>query len=223
MKQAEWLQCREPDEMLDFLRKKVNDRKLRLFQIACCRRIWDVLPTDAHRDAVLMAEQYAEGQTTEKKRIEASKRIRTLRENASQLEINASYAVFYTLEKSVFKYGSTLGCTAVFALIADKASRGNKSAYQKAFQAEEAAEADLLRCIFGNPFRRVALKAKWKTSDVVALAKQMYESREFSAMPILADALQDAECDNDTILDHCRGPGPHVRGCWVVDLILGKE
>jgi hypothetical protein len=50
----------------------------------------------------------------------------------------------------------------------------------------------------------------------------MYGSRDFGAMPILADALQDAECDNAAILDHCRGPGPHVRGCWVVDLVLGN-
>ena len=63
----------------------------------------------------------------------------------------------------------------------------------------------------------------WLTVDVLALASQMYESRDFFAMPILADALQDAGCDNADILNHCRGPGPHVRGCWVVDLVLGKE
>ncbi|WP_239465862.1 hypothetical protein [Gemmata sp. SH-PL17] len=63
----------------------------------------------------------------------------------------------------------------------------------------------------------------WHTDTAVTLASQMYESRDFSAMPILADALQDAGCNDDRILDHCRGPGPHVRGCWVVDLLLGKE
>jgi hypothetical protein len=79
------------------------------------------------------------------------------------------------------------------------------------------------RDIFGNPFRQVAVESDWLTSNVVALARQMYEGRDFAAMPILADALQDAGCDNDDILTHCRGDGPHVRGCWVVDLILGKE
>jgi hypothetical protein len=79
-----------------------------------------------------------------------------------------------------------------------------------------------LRDIFGNPFRPVTFDPSWQTSTVVALAKQMYESRDFSPMPILADALQDAGCDHADILDHCRGPGPHVRGCWVVDLVLGK-
>ena len=80
----------------------------------------------------------------------------------------------------------------------------------------------LLRDIFGNPFRPVAFDPEWRTSTVVALARPMYESRDFSPMPILADALQDAGCANEDILSHCRGPGPHVRGCWVVDLVLGK-
>jgi len=81
----------------------------------------------------------------------------------------------------------------------------------------------LLRDVFGNPFRPVPYSREWHTSTAVAIAKGMYDSRDFSAMPILADALQDAGCDNSDILDHCRGPGPHVRGCWVVDLVLGKE
>jgi len=81
----------------------------------------------------------------------------------------------------------------------------------------------MIREVFVNPFRPVALEPFWLTSTVTALAHQMYHSRDFSAMPILADALQDAGCDNADILDHCRGPGPHVRGCWVVDLVLGKE
>jgi hypothetical protein len=85
------------------------------------------------------------------------------------------------------------------------------------------AHCDLLRDIIGNPFRPVAFSPEWGTDTVLALARQIRESRDFSAMPILADALQDAGCDNADILDHCRGPGPHVRGCWVVDLVLGTE
>ncbi|MDY3553649.1 hypothetical protein R5W24_002753 [Gemmata sp. JC717] len=83
--------------------------------------------------------------------------------------------------------------------------------------------AALLRDIFGNPFRPVAFSPLWRTDTAVAIAAQMYESRDFSAMPILADALQDAGCDSDDILSHCRGGELHVRGCWVVDLVLGKE
>src|SRR5262249_31819717 len=80
----------------------------------------------------------------------------------------------------------------------------------------------LVREIIGNPFRPVSLQPSWLTSTATALAQQMYDSRDFAAMPILADALQDAGCDNADILDHCRGPGPHIRGCWVVDKLLSR-
>ena len=68
----------------------------------------------------------------------------------------------------------------------------------------------------------VEFEPAWRTSTVLALARQMYDTRDFAAMPILADALQDAGCDSDDILAHCREPGTHVRGCWAVDLVLGK-
>jgi hypothetical protein len=78
--------------------------------------------------------------------------------------------------------------------------------------------------IFGNPFRPVTFSPEWRADTAVALARQIYESRDFGAMPILADALQDAGCANEDILSHCRDPKQvHVRGCWVVDLVLGKE
>lgn len=83
--------------------------------------------------------------------------------------------------------------------------------------------AQNLRDIVGNPFRPAAFSTCWRTDTAVALARQMYESREFGAMPILADALQDAGCENEDVLGHCRGEGPHVRGCWVVDQVLNKE
>src|SRR5262249_45593902 len=83
--------------------------------------------------------------------------------------------------------------------------------------------ARFLRDIVGNPFRPVTLDPEWLTSTFFAIARGMYEPRNFTPMPILADALQDAGCDSEDILDHCRQPGEHVRGCWVVDLILGKK
>jgi hypothetical protein len=92
-------------------------------------------------------------------------------------------------------------------------------------------QTTILRCVFGNPFHPVAFSPEWRTDTALALARTMYVARDFSAMPILADALQDAGCDSDdnplpprggNLLDHCRGPGPHVRGCWVLDLVPGK-
>ena len=82
---------------------------------------------------------------------------------------------------------------------------------------------NLFREVFGNPFRPVTFSPEWRTDTAVSLAQQMYESRDFGAMPILADALQDAGCTSDDVLNHCHGAGPHVRGCWVVDLVLGKQ
>jgi hypothetical protein len=89
---------------------------------------------------------------------------------------------------------------------------------------ERIAQGALLRDIVGNPFRPVVFSRKWRTDTVLALSRQMYESRDFGAMPILADALQDAGCDSEDILLHCRDATlAHVRGCWVVDLVLGKQ
>lgn len=89
--------------------------------------------------------------------------------------------------------------------------------------AELATQADLFRDIFGNPFRSVEFRLEWFTSDVLLLARGIYADRAFDRMPILADALQDAGCDDDDILNHCREAREHVRGCWVVDLLLGKK
>jgi hypothetical protein len=88
---------------------------------------------------------------------------------------------------------------------------------------EEVAQCHLFRDIFGNPFHPVAFDPSWQTSSAVGLARAMYESRDFAAMPVLADALEEAGCENANILAHCRGDGPHARGCWVADLVLGKS
>jgi hypothetical protein len=113
------------------------------------------------------------------------------------------------------------------SLICDLGSaRGISSAFRTAGRLVEYGVPlqPILRDVAGNPFRPVAFDPEWRTSTAVALAQGMYESRDFGAMPILADALQDAGCDSDEVLDHCRDPQQvHVRGCWVVDLLLGKE
>jgi hypothetical protein len=87
---------------------------------------------------------------------------------------------------------------------------------------DHATQCHLLRCIL-RPFGSPTPDPAWLTSTVVALARGIYDDRAFDRLPILADALQDAGCDNADVLDHCRTPGPHARGCWVVDMILGKQ
>lgn len=93
---------------------------------------------------------------------------------------------------------------------------------QNAVRDEYAAQADLLRDLFSDQFRPVVPHPEWFTSTVMALARGIYDDGAFDRMPILADALQDAGCDSDDVLNHCRGNGPHARGCWVLDLVLGK-
>lgn len=104
------------------------------------------------------------------------------------------------------------GVANVFGQAAREANP-KQDGYGDAFRQEQEAEAHLVRDIFGNPFRPVTFAPEWRTDTALTLAQQMYESRDFGAMPILADALQDAGCDNEDILNHCRGDGPHVRGC----------
>jgi hypothetical protein len=111
-------------------------------------------------------------------------------------------------------------------LAATDTTDARRAAHQMAQAAERNACA-LLREIIPNPCRPVPVLdpawLRWNDGTVPRLAQQMYDSRDFVAMPILADALEEAGCTSADILDHCRGPGPHVRGCWVVDLILSKD
>jgi hypothetical protein len=93
-------------------------------------------------------------------------------------------------------------------------------------KAELRVQAALLRNIFGNSSRPVAVNAVWllwNNGAVVELAQAILADRAFDRLPILADALEEAGCDNQDILSHCRGPESHVRGCWVVDLVLAKK
>jgi hypothetical protein len=94
---------------------------------------------------------------------------------------------------------------------------------QKFLATQDKDEIALMREIFGNPFRPVALDPAWLTANVTGLARGIYDDRRFEDMAILADALEDAGCTNRDILNHCRESGPHVRGCWAVDLVLGKD
>src|SRR5262249_31217393 len=105
-------------------------------------------------------------------------------------------------------------------------STHNRSKLDKAMEPEKQAQADLVREIMGNPFRRIELDAAWLGRSDAAVAKiaaVVYEEQAWDRLPILADALEEAGCSHADILDHCRGPGPHVRGCWAVDLLLGKK
>ena len=95
--------------------------------------------------------------------------------------------------------------------------------YPLTFDIRSVPVSGLLRDIFGNPFRPVAFDPRWRSADAVGLARGIYEDRAFDRLPLLADALMDAGCDDDQVISHCRSEGPHVRGCWVLDLVLDKS
>jgi hypothetical protein len=208
MTEAEWLACTEPTPMLEFLGDRASSRKLRLFAVACCRRIWHLLTDEASRRAVEVAERYADGQVTEEQLEEAGKRAGWAAAWAAHGDA-AEAAAWAASRREEEGWPSITAERAGFAETQD--------ATERQFQ------SDLLRDLFGNPFRPATVNPRWLTSTVTAFARTIYEDRAFDRMPQLADALERAGCTNADILAHCRQPGEHVRGCWVVDLILGKE
>jgi hypothetical protein len=207
MTEGKWLTCAKPEPLAKFVRgKAANKRKQRLFAVGCCRRIWDLLTDEDDRAAVELAERFADGLVDDR---EWSRARKNASEKYSRLwEIGFRAAAYSTLEKRV---GGAVNSTWRWA------RRPGEDWW--AMQKEQ---ADLFRCIFGNPFRPVALIPAWLTLPVINIALTIYDERRFCDMPVLADALQDACCDNEEILAHCRQTGEHVRGCWVVDLLLGK-
>ncbi len=221
MTEAEWLTSDYPDRMLTFLRGKVTQRKLRLFGIVCCRGTVDEVTDRRYQPALALAERFADGFVTQSER---RKKYALLTSDGYTPEVCVA-SVFHG-HAFVAAREAAKWALVVAGVVADDLARTQDErlpATQRAHAQEAARQTDLIRDIFGNPFHPVTFSPSWRTSTAVALASQMYESRDFGAMPILADALQDSGCDNTDILDHCRGPGAHVRGCWVVDLVLGKE
>jgi hypothetical protein len=174
--------------------------------------------------AVVLAERYADGEASAAELSAVSAAIAPNLPSADRVAIKAKAAALYGTDPYIRRHPLFFGGASVDTEVADRDDGiTTPSENELAFKAAEASEATLLRCLFGNPFRPCTFAEAWRTDTVLSLARTMYDSRDFGAMPILADAIQDAECDNDIILDHCRGPRPHCRGCWVVDLILGKE
>jgi len=90
-------------------------------------------------------------------------------------------------------------------------------------KAEAQYQAELLRCVVGNPFRPALLDPSLITPKIRAMSQTIYEDRRYEDLPLLVDELEDAGCDNADLLTHLRGPGPHTRGCWALDILLGKE
>jgi hypothetical protein len=233
MTEAEWLACHDQWQMLEVPAVARSERKLRLIACLCCRRIWHVIPAPEARRCVEVAEEYADGLVgREELRSAIADSMAACEKLPRPLgpgQADAINAVSRVHRSGPAGRDPSLGLAAVaWATVEalrtrrpDEPKDELEVRHLKLLRAEAGRQCDLFREVFGNPFRPADF-APWRTSTAVALARQMYEARDFSAMPILADALQDAGCTDDDVLDHCRGPGPHVRGCWVLDLVLGK-
>lgn len=221
MTESAWQACNDIEALLGLFEQgaPASHRKMQLFGLACCRRVWHLLSRSASKEVVIELERLVDlpSVAEEHDRLIALADLAAVPAPASDPE-NA--ALWQAAEAVLSAAQGVAGSAAFNARYAVALHVGKEWGEDPN---EGIAQCRLLRDICGSSFRPVAVDSLWQTETVLALARTMYESREFSAMPILADALQDAGCDNADILDHCRGPGPHVRGCWVVDLILGKE
>jgi hypothetical protein len=227
--EAEWLTCADPNPMLGFIEVKASKRKMRLFACACCRRIWRLLVDERSQKAVEVAERYADGLADHRELHEATVKAEQAFYKASRFFGQGTLVDDLSPQSAYFAADLCLcagdAADAVTESVACEMAGDddNTLAWKAAKRSEEVCQAALLREIVGNPFHLVSVDPSWLTSAVTALARGIYEERAFDRLPVLADALEEAGCANADLLSHCRGPRPHVRGCWVVDLILGKE
>jgi hypothetical protein len=224
MTESEWMACDDPHAMLKFLEGRASGRKLRLFAVACCCRFWRLLIDERSKKAVLVAERDADQARPEAvaEAFHESQCAFRVCEYASDRHADAAWAACQLAEPSEDRLEKAVR---VALLAANAAGYPNDSSYstdRDRIEVEYRHQCHLLRDMDGNPFGPVNLDPTWLSPNVVALARTIYEERAFDRMPELADVLEEAGGYEADILGHCRKPGPHVRGCWVVDLILGK-
>jgi hypothetical protein len=248
MNEAEWLACTEPEPMLKFLLRKTSDRKWRLYLCGGCRHITKLFFDPNSLVAVKVAERFADGEAT----AEELERAEYFAESPTfgyELEeegfVNSSPVKMRVAPRLVEmgalpEFALSGGRWLVDEVVKQRLIAAASLAERCAFRRPRKGTRWLLRCIsqvewpgrwlcdcvFGNPFRPVALDAAWlawNAGTVQKMAQAIYDDRAFDQLPILADALEEAGCTVRDILDHCRSGGDHVRGCWVIDLLLGKE
>jgi hypothetical protein len=226
MTEEEWSSACEPVRMLEFVRRNSSKRKLRLLvcgwarrycqifvegtQYEHWRRVKPIVDEECHKIITIVE--------TDDQGIH-SKACKQMNSEMEHAPLGLMWDINATIETD---FGHWLNRLPILPLNKRQqalldVNRLRELAFEQDFQHR------LLRDIFGNPFRPVTILPEWRTSTVLTLATGIYDERAFDRMPILADALGDAGCDNEEILQHCRRPGPHTRGCFAVDLILGKE
>jgi hypothetical protein len=241
--EAQWRSSGDPRRLLDFLRGKISNRQLNLFGVACCRRAWNLLAPPSQA-AIEATERFVDGQLSEDDLHAVGQAAINIQVGlmAREMELTdaessgspdeqepavinrlsaAAAAVTYGMCSSpligTYTADAPMDCRGMMALVTHAALAVTGNATDPA---EYSRQCDFLRDIVGNPFHPVTLDPSWQTSTVLPLAQAIYAEKTFDQMPSLADALEKAGYSNADLLGHCRGPGPHVRGCRVLDLLL---
>ena len=235
MTEAEWLACNDPKPMLEFLHGKASERKLRLYACACARRVWDCFAKGKVPLPVGVSERFADGDVKGRELKGVRHRLGALGGVSSKWAANCiEHAVLddsgYQAAMRAVRDGALFfrllaieqpDTTQPHAWLPDNAPEAIA-----ACNAERCKQSALIRECFGNPYDSRTANAAWLAwSDgaIRKLAQAIYDARAFNRLPLLADALEDAGCTDADILSHCRSGGEHVRGCWVVDLLLRKS
>ncbi|MGH7171452.1 MAG: hypothetical protein ACRELG_14345 [Gemmataceae bacterium] len=212
MTEAEWLACPYPSRMIEGKRGwRRSTRKLRLLTCACYRRVGHLL-SDTGRKAIEVAERHADGRATNAELHTAQPayiRGGNIADNGAH-HAAAPNPLFRSWVGSALSY-------AAWAV----------EEHGPLHEAERLTQCHVIRDVFGPlRFRPVDLAPvilRWQDFIIPKLAQAVYDDRSFDHLPMLADALEEAGCTNTAVLAHCREPGEHVRGCWVIDLLLGKS
>jgi hypothetical protein len=215
MTEPAWMTCDNPKAMLSFLAgaRKARDRQYRLFACACCRRVWPLMSRESARRAVEVTERHADGLASDEELEAAQRAACGVRE----------------LCGIVGKWASACAARTAAVMVVDTAGRlaacpPDQEYDPTLWAAETPMQCDLLRDVFGPlPFRPVPIASSWRTSEVLGLARAIYDERSFDRMLELGQALYRAGCNDRDLLQHCLWSGGHARGCWVIDLLLEKD
>lgn len=241
MTESEWLEGQNSLRMFDYLENEgpSSPRKLRLYLCSCCRSVWDFLIEQESQLAVIVAEQFADGllgpivlEEAFQEAYETAYRLRGSAYQEAAAEAAYGVAAEPPLGDGVICYAASAAGYAAAYSAYGAGPRADSEAHDHGRNSEYKKQAGLLQCVFGNPFSaRRPTEPNWLTDTVVRLATASYEERllpqghlDPMRLGVLADALEDAGCNNREVLGHLRRPDAvHVRGCWVLDLLLNKS
>jgi hypothetical protein len=234
MRAEELLAADDPGALLATLnRRPVSDRRWRLFAVACARQVWHLLPAEGRR-LVEGVEKFADGQGDLQRLTEASYRVAVRWDKESVAATRASQAATAAARSATATEAAWAGAQTWRQAAAALAWQATikvppwelaRPTWDRAQRAAHAAQCELMRDLFLPLFQPVTFAPAWREWHGGAagkIAQEIYDRRRFEELPILADALEDAGCDERALLDHCRSGGPHVRGCWALDLVLNK-